>query len=215
MSTGLERLPRLILVTDPAYGDDAIVRTLEACARALPHGAFGVQLRDKKRPSVSLRMFASRLRLITRSAEAKLFENGDPHLARVIGADGVHLGGDAIRARDARAIVGPGAFISIAAHSDDAVRLGVADGANAALVSPIFASPGKGGGRGVDVLRSARALAPADVAIYALGGVDHGNTAACIEAGAHGVAVIRALLLADDPAAEARAIYDRIADVPS
>ena len=46
---GREAVPTLILVTDPAYGDDAIARAVEACGEALPSGAFCVQLRDKKR----------------------------------------------------------------------------------------------------------------------------------------------------------------------
>ncbi len=124
-----------------------------------------------------------------------------------MGADGVHLGGTAIKVSDARGIVGPDAFITIAAHSDDAVRLGVSDGADGALVSSIFASPGKAVGRGVAALRTARAVG-GGLLIYALGGVDRSNAPECVMAGADGVAAIRALLLAPDPGAEARAIYE-------
>ena len=200
--------PSLILVTDPAYSDDALVKVIEACAEVLPSGSFGVQLRDKKRHADSLRAFAMRLRLVTRRGGTWLYVNGDAQLAHDVGADGVHLGGDAMKVPAARDISGAHVFVSIAAHSDDAVRAGVRDGANAALVSAIFASPGKAAGRGVEALRSARAVAPPEFAIYALGGVDRTNAAACVQAGATGVAVIRALLLASDPAAEARAIHE-------
>lgn len=206
-STTGKPVPPLMLVTDPAYSDDTILRAIEACGEALPAGTFAVQLRDKKRAKVSLRTFASRVRLLTRKVNAWLIVNGDAELARDVGADGVHLGGDAVSVEEARRVCGSTTFVSIAAHSDEAVRAGIYDGANAALVSAIFPSPGKSQGRGVEALRSARALAPAEFAIYALGGVDRSNAAACIEAGATGVAVIRALLLASDPAAEARAIY--------
>jgi thiamine-phosphate pyrophosphorylase len=202
--------PPLLLVTDPAYGDDAILRVIEACGAALPARAFAVQLRDKRRELVSLRMFASRLRLLTKKIGAWLVINGSAQLARDVGADGVHLGGGSGTVDDARKICGERAFVSIAAHSDDAVRGGVKDGASGALVSAIFASPGKGSGRGVQALRAARAIAPPDFAIYALGGIDQTNAGMCIHAGATGVAVIRALFLAADPAAEARAIYDRM-----
>ena len=47
-------------------------------------------------------------------------------------------------------------------------------------------------------------------AIYALGGVGRTNAEECVLAGADGVAAIRALLLASDPGAEARAIYDSL-----
>ena len=84
------------------------------------------------------------------------------------------------------------------------------DGADGALVSAIFASPGKAVGRGVEALRTARTVGGDTFLIYALGGVDRSNAPECVMAGADGVAAIRALLLASDPGAEARAIYDRM-----
>jgi len=128
--------------------------------------------------------------------------NSDVDLAREIGADGVHLPKGGVAA--ARAVL-PRAWISLAAHDDDDVRRAVSEGADAALVSPIFATPGKGPPRGLEAIRAARAIAP-QLAIYALGGVDESNAAACRAAGATGVAVIRALFDAPDPAAAARAL---------
>jgi thiamine-phosphate diphosphorylase len=155
--------PRLILVTDPVFGDDAIVRCVEVVAGALPPGWLSVQLRDKQRALVSLRVFASRLRLVTRAAGAALVINGDARLARDVGADGVHLGKDAGRVSDARSLCGGRIWVSVSAHSDSAVRRGIADGADAVLVSPVFPSrppsvlaPSKEG-RGLEALRSAHA----------------------------------------------------------
>lgn len=199
--------PRIVLVTDPAYGDDAIVRCVEAAARALARGALCVQLRDKRRPLVSLRVFAWRLRIVTRAAGAMLVVNGDARLARDVGADGVHLGREAITVRDARGIVGARAWISVAAHSDDAVARAAADGADAALVSPIFSKDA----RGLEAIRSARAAAGGShIALYALGGVTSHDARACARAGADGVAVIRALLAAAEPACAARALHDAL-----
>lgn len=208
--------PRLVLVTDPVFGDDAIVRCVEAVGGVLPWGWLSVQLRDKHRPVVSLRVFASRLRLVTRAVSASLVINGDARLARDVGADGVHLGRDAGKVQDARAILGSRAWISVSAHSDGAVRRAIADGADAALVSPVFPSrppsvlaPSKEG-RGLDALRSAHTLAAGRIAVYALGGVDADNARACAEAGADGVAVVRALLASPEPARVARAIHDAL-----
>ena len=195
--------PRILLVTDPAHDDDAIVRVVEACVAALPPGTFGVQLRDKQRGRASLAAFAARLRTATRPggvSRAQLVVNGDVEIARDVGADGVHLGTDAARVEAARRSLGPRAFVSLAAHDDAELRAALDAGASAALVSPIFATPGKGAPRGLDALRSARSIVHgrrggAAFAIYALGGVDEGNAAACIEAGADGVAIIRALLI--------------------
>lgn len=211
--------PRIILITDPAFGDDGIVRCVETVARALPAGALCVQLRDKQRAIVSLRVFASRVRLVTRAVGASLVINGDATLARDVGADGVHLGRGAGTVEQGRAICGPRAWISVSAHSDGAVRRAVRDGADAVLVSPVFPSrppsilaPEKEG-RGLDALRSARAIVAVSggTCVYALGGVDADNTRACAEAGADGVALVRALLASPEPARVAKAMHDALA----
>jgi thiamine-phosphate pyrophosphorylase len=209
--------PRIVLITDPAFDDDTIANCIEASARALPAGALCVQLRDKGRLPESLRLWAWRLRLFTRRTGAGLVINGDAILARDVGADGVHLGGGAGSVRDARLLLGPGAWISLAAHSDGDVRRAVDEGADAALVSPIYATrpPSSGAAekqpRGLDALRSARSVAMGHVALYALGGVTLERVRPCAEAGADGVAVLRALLVSRDPGRLARALYDAMA----
>lgn len=225
------RGPKLILVTDPAYPDDAILSTIAEVAAVLPAGALGVQLRDKVRPVIELRVFASRLRVLTRQRDAWLVINGDAQLAKDVGADGVHLGGGAMSIAEARRIAGSSTWISIAAHSDDAVRAAVSQGADAALVSPIFptraAMPrsetrvrvreGAAGAReraklprGVAALTSARAIARDRIALYALGGISPENARACMDAGADGIAVIRALLASSFPEEDARAFLEAV-----
>lgn len=200
--------PKVILVTDPAYDEALVLDVVTACARAIPRGEFAVQLRDKKKDPRAVRAFAERLREATRSDGALLLINGNAALAKDVGADGVHVGGGELTVGAVRDVVGRAALVTIAAHSDQAVQLGAADGADGALVSAIFPSPGKAVGRGVQAIRSARAAVGGDFLIYALGGVERSNTAECLDAGADGVAAIRALLLASDPGAEARGMYE-------
>ena len=206
--------PRLIDITDPSYADEAILGTLARVASVLPKGFLAVQLRDKARPVVSLRLFASRLRLLTKQRGALLFINGDAQLAKDIGADGVHLGGGAMSIKNARGLCGQHAWVSIAAHSDDAVRAAVKEGANAALVSPIFptsAGPAQARDvklpRGVDALAAAREITGESLTIYALGGVSADNVSSCLDAGADGVAVIRGILASTDPEQVAKAFH--------
>jgi thiamine-phosphate pyrophosphorylase len=205
--------PVVIVVTDPAFGDDGIVRCIEASAAALPRGSFCVQLRDKRRAPVSLRMFAHQLRRVTRAVGAGLLVNGHVAMARDVGADGVHLGRDACSVAEARRVFG-GSWVSVAAHTDEDVLRARDEGADAVLVSPVFGTRSPGGaakpGRGAGALRSARAVA-GDVRVYALGGVRPDNARACRDAGADGVAVIRALLASESPGRVARAIHDAIA----
>ena len=206
--------PRVVLVTDPSYGDDMIVRCVERAGASLPPVAVAVQLRDKARGLGSFRLFASRLRVVARSVGASLVVNGRPEVARDIGADGVHLGAGAESVDRVRSVL-PGAWVSVATHSDDDVRRAVDEGADAVVVSPIFSSrpPGIGSttkeGRGLTALRSARAIAGGAIVI-ALGGVDANNAVACGAAGAHAVAVMKALLGSASPERVARAIHDAV-----
>jgi thiamine-phosphate pyrophosphorylase len=208
--------PRVLLVTDPAFADETILRCVDAAAGALPPGAFGVQLRDKRRPVASLRMLALGLRVVTRKHGAWLVVNGDAGLARDVGADGVHLGRGAGDVASARAMFGRRTWISVAVHSDDEARRAVEDGADAALVSPIFptrppsptAAPKRE--RGLHALRAARAVVGSRVRLYALGGVTPERVAGCAAAGAYGVAVLRALLENSSPAVVARALHDAL-----
>jgi thiamine-phosphate pyrophosphorylase len=209
--------PRVILVTDPAFGDEMIVRCVRLVAAAMPDRSLCVQLRDKRRPRISLRPFAAQLRQLTRAVGASLIVNGDPRVARDVGADGVHLGRDAGPLHGVREICGERAWISVAAHSDQAVRAAVDAGADAVLVSPVFTTraPSVLGpvkhGRGIEALRAARSIvAGSRVAVYALGGVTAGNARACVRGGADGIAVIRALLGSAQPDRVARALHDAV-----
>jgi thiamine-phosphate pyrophosphorylase len=197
--------PRLFLITDPAYTSAHIERVVLRMGEALPPGSFGVQLRDKSSARDEVRALGERLRDLTRACAAPLVVNGDLGLARAILSDGVHLGGDAPALAEARRAL-PGAWISVAAHADADVEQALRGGADAVIVSPIYETPGKGPPRGVVAIERARSIAGSALAVYALGGVHAGRARACHDAGATGIAVIRAVLGATDPVAEAQRI---------
>ncbi len=183
-----------MLITDAAFGDDLLARVARAVCGAVP-GAC-VQLRDRVRSDDALLPLAMRLREITRAHRAMLIVNRRPALAGACGADGVHV--SAADVEETRAALGPHAYISAPAHDAGELERARRGGADFALVSPIFASPGKGPGRGTVALRQARMLSGSHMGIVALGGIDASNAAECFEAGALGVAAVRALLCAGD-----------------
>lgn len=198
-----EALPLVVLVTDPRYELTRTSTIIREAAALLGGGRVLVQLRDHEASPESLLAQALALRLVTRELGARLVINGSLTVAGQSGADGVHLPGRraaseiASACAAARELLGRDALVTVAAHDDDDVRNAALAGASAALVSPIFATPGKGAARGIRALSAARTAADAarhepSLALYALGGVTGANTAACIEAGADGVAAIRA-----------------------
>jgi thiamine-phosphate pyrophosphorylase len=203
--------PRVVLVTDPSYGDERTVQCVKAAAAGLPAGWLAVQLRDKARARVSLRVFAGELRAVTRAVGVALVINGDAEIARDVGADGVHLGRGAGSIERARATMQRTAWVSVAAHTEEEVRRAAQEGADAVLVSPVYDSTAGKKGRGVSVLRGARRIAGAKMSVVALGGVNAARAADCIAAGADAVAVVRALLGAAEPFRAACALHDALA----
>jgi len=213
------RAPSVFLVTDPRWSLARTEDVIERAGHALGPGALGVQLRDKTASLVDLARTARALRAVTARVGALLLVNapGTPALRVAVetGADGVHVPCAPEHIAEARTQLGAASWISTPAHTDDAVALAKDAGATSVLVSPIFETPGKGPPRGVDALTAARSLSLSlspspspsrELVVLALGGVEASRVAACAAAGAHGVAVIRALLDADDPAAMARAL---------
>ncbi len=213
---GIVDRPRLFLITDRAFDDDWIVQCVEAAAGVLPRGWLAVQLRDKERAQVSLRVFASRLRLVTRRLHAWLFINGDAKLARDVGADGVHLGRGSGTVQSARAVCRPETLVSVAVHSDDDVRRALEEGADVSREPYISDCPAMWSVESRKPRRRAASascdklveIAGARLGVYALGGVTADRVGDCSRAGADGVAVIRALLESANPAQTARAMYE-------
>lgn len=165
----------------------AIVENLATARRAVEAGATVVQLRVKAPTRVVVESGRG-----MRELGVTFVVNDDVEAAAVLGADGVHLGqGDegADRAREHGLLLGRSVATAEQARAADADYLGA---------GPVWATPSKTDADppiGLDGLQEVcRAAA---VPVVAIGGVDASNAAACIEAGAAGVAVIRA---ATDPA---------------
>ena len=185
------------IVTELSVVDELEVLARVGRAAGLPleaRGRLSVQLRDPEIPVRALRRFGEALRQATRAVGARLIVNDRVDLALLLEADGVHLGRRSMAVGDARALLGQGAWISTSAHGIEDVVAAARAGADAALLSPIFASPGKGPPLGPEALGEARAVLAREglsLVVFALGGVTSRNAGLCFAAGADGVAAIR------------------------
>jgi thiamine-phosphate pyrophosphorylase len=190
--------PRVVFVTATDVVPEAALFARLRAAEGLPavaRGRLAVQLRDPELSGGELFRLGRRLREETARLGASLVVNDRLDLALALGADGVHLGRRSVRPQEARALLGAEGWISVSCHAAGEV-VDAAEGADAVLLSPIFASPGKGTPLGPGALAEARrALDAAGLgatALLALGGIDAEGAAACFRAGAEGVALIRA-----------------------
>ena len=193
---------RLHLVTDSALcGARGILAVVDAAVRG---GVTCVQLREK---SLDTRAFVERARAL----KAWLLPLGVPLLindrvdvALACGADGVHVGQSDMAPEDVRRLM-PGGLIGLSVES-----LAQLDAAERAPVdyygiSPVLATRSKHDAApalGLDGLRAIRAGTRRP--LVAIGGIDAGNAAQVMAAGADGLAVVSALCSSADPEATAR-----------
>ena len=197
---------RLLLVTDPRPD---LVERVEAAGRG---GVDIVQLRDKESSREALIPLAEELREACARAGALFTVNDDVELARLVGADGVHLGEDDAPTRLARGVLGPDAVVGRSAGSVEAALEAVRGGADYLGVGAVFATPTKPDGEvaGLGLIRTlARENLP--VPWFAIGGVTLETAPSVAAAGAPGLAVVRAVLDAEDPEAAARALRSSLA----
>ncbi|MGC8639743.1 MAG: thiamine phosphate synthase, partial [Isosphaeraceae bacterium] len=110
---------------------------------ALAGGADVIQLREKNLPDRELLSRAREVRILTAQAQARFILNDRPDLARLAGADGVHLGQDDMAVRDARRIVGPHLQIGVSTHNRGQLDAAVLAGAGYLGVGPVFPSATK------------------------------------------------------------------------
>lgn len=180
---------------------------------ALAGGAQVIQLREKGLPDRELLRRAREVRILTAQARARFVMNDRPDLARLAGADGVHLGQDDLIVRDARRVVGPNALIGVSTHEPAQLDRAVLDGAGYLGVGPVFASATKAFDD-FDLAGLAyveHAAGATNLPWFAIGGIDPTNLDAVLEAGARRVAVSSAVVRAEFPrrvAAELRARLD-------
>lgn len=198
---------RLYLITPPT-GDPA--PAVEAALAALPRGAVGVQLRQPGRPARELLGNAWMLREICTRFTAPLLVNDRADVALAVRADGLHLPANGLPVSGARAL-GLG-LVGVSVHSPEDVARAAREGADFAVFAPVYDTPGKTA-RGEAALAEACRAAP--IPVLALGGVNETNAHRCIEAGARGVACIRGVLGAADPAAAAIRLWQALALAPA
>jgi thiamine-phosphate pyrophosphorylase len=190
---------RLLLVTDPRPD---LVDRVEAAVRG---GVDIVQLRDKKARREELIPLAEKLKDACERAGALFTVNDDVELARIVGADGVHLGEDDDPTSHARGVLGPDIVVGRSAGGVAEALEAVRGGADYLGVGAVYATPTKPEGE-VAGLALIQALAREDLPVpwFAIGGVTLETALPVAEAGAPGFAVVRAVLDAEDPEKAAR-----------
>jgi thiamine-phosphate pyrophosphorylase len=186
--------------------DDAPKNIIVTIDAAMAAGANCVQIREKDLAGRELLALARAAVRAAAPRAALVFVNDRLDVALAAGAAGVHLGGESLRARDVirwcRDGNAPVGFrVGVSCHSIEDAREAERAGADYVFFGPIFDTPAKrkfGAPQGI--ARLAEACSAVRIPVIAIGGVDAGNGAGCIRAGASGIAAIRMFQEATDAA---------------
>ncbi|MFQ5598245.1 MAG: thiamine phosphate synthase [Nitrospiria bacterium] len=177
-------------------------------------GVPALQFREKDLPMREQFALASELKQVTKQYGIKLLINSRVDLCLVLDADGVHLPACDIPVSVARRMLGKEKLIARSCHSYEDVKNAEEEGADFAVLGPVFDTPSKrpyGPPLGVDILRSVKEKT--HIPLFAIGGITQGRLYEIFETGADGVGMISEILSAEDVAERCRQVLSRISQI--
>lgn len=193
---------RLLVITDRRLCSD-LLGCISAALAAVPPGTALVQVREKDLGGRGLFELVVAVVEASHRLGARVVVNDRADVALAAGADGVHLPEVGLSVEDARRVLGPAALVGASVHDADGAAARA--GADYLVAGPVWETPGKSP---MGVPAFTKLVNETRVPVFAIGGVEVARADAALDAGAHGVAVIRAIMAAADPGAEAAALVD-------
>jgi len=197
----------LYLVTDGTQTQGR--NLLIVLEQALQGGVRAVQLREKDLSGNELLALAEKTRSLCRRYNSLLIVNDRVDIALAVEADGVQLGTASIPIETARLLLGPRKIIGASTHSLSEANEAVRQGADFILFGPVYFTPSKatyGLPQGLEALKKIVEKIP--VPVYAIGGIKPQNIAAVRRTGVRGVALISAVMSANNPTEATRSILN-------
>jgi thiamine-phosphate pyrophosphorylase len=209
------KLAGLYVLIDPSAcrGRD----TVEVGRAALAGGAALLQWRDKLRDKGDQLAEARALYELCIGQDAAFIVNDHADLALAVaherpptGAIGVHVGQRDLPLAEVRRIVPDYFLVGVSTNNLNEARRAQSEGASYIAVGDIFGTASKAGTRAASPQRLAEVRAAVGLPVFGIGGIDAGNAAQVIAAGADGVAVISAVCSAADPQQAARELVEEL-----
>jgi thiamine-phosphate pyrophosphorylase len=227
-SSGAGTVGRLIVVTDRRLAGEAGYDLVDVVAAAVEAGARTVLLREKDLPRDERAVLARAIAELLDPEGGVLLVASDAGLGREVGAAGVHLAAadpaertffepkrlpsNHAGSKNVHPEGGRRLLVGRSCHSVAELRAAQEEGVDYATLSPIWATPSKPGygpPLGPEGLARAVAAVP-DLPVYALSGVGPRRIAACLAAGARGVAVMGEVMRAPDPGSTVEALLTQL-----
>ena len=195
--------------------DRTLTQGRDLCAvveQSLNAGARAIQLREKDLGGKELFELADKISVLCQRYNAQLFINDRIDVALAVDAAGVQLGKTSLPIDTARALLGKQKSIGYSAHFSEEAKVAERHGADFVLFGPVHMTPSKaafGAPQGLAALQET--VAKLDVPVYAIGGINSENLAETMRTGVRGVALISAVMSAENPTAATRTILTKLA----
>ena len=198
----------LYAVTDSAWLHG---RTLASCVReALAGGATFVQLREKHMSTDELVEEAKTILPICREARVPFLIDDDVEAARLVGADGVHVGQSDTACAEARRILGPDAIVGVSAQTVEQAVAAEQAGADYLGVGALIPTPTKPDAVDVTPEELAHICRAVGIPVVGIGGL-HLSTVDILDGtGAAGAAVVSAIFAAEDIERDTRELAGKL-----
>jgi thiamine-phosphate pyrophosphorylase len=199
----------LYLVTSQEYAPEK--STLDIAKDAIAGGIDILQMREKKATKKELHLLGRELSRLCSGKGVIFIVNDDPVLACQVGADGVHLGQEDLRKYPlslTRAIVSKERIIGVSTHSIDQFREANESDCDYIAFGPIFPTPTKDYSIGEENI--GKVMSAAKKPVVVIGGIDMDNINTVLERGAKNIAVIRAIVRAENIAARVKEIKNKM-----
>jgi len=186
----------IYVIVDPEHTNGRDV--IEVAGMAYAAGAAVIQLRDKRSPKGHIVKIAKEIQKTAQERDKIFIVNDHADVARIVGADGLHVGQQDLRVEDCRIILDDrqivGTSNALLSEAEESDRVG----ADYLAVGAIFPTNTKSDTRpaGLETLRAIREAT--STFIVAIGGINASNLASVVEAGADSVCVATAVTKADD-----------------
>ncbi|MHC9063198.1 thiamine phosphate synthase [Nitrospira sp. CMX1] len=188
---------RLLLVTDRHHTQGRPLVPLLDCA--IEAGVQAIQLRERDLPTTELLSLAKTIHNISTPRSVPLLINDRIDLMMALDLDGVHLRSNSLPTHAAREVIGPRRLLGVSTHSVEDMQRANQNGADYVVFGPIFDTPSKRSfGPPLGLALLTEVCRRSSIPVFAIGGITCERVPAVRRAGAHGVAVIGAVLRRDD-----------------
>lgn len=201
---------RLYAVTDRKWTN--IDKTLEQqVEEGIAGGVTMVQFREKNLSGQAYMEAAKKVQAVCRKYKVPFIINDLVEMAKILDADGVHVGQEDMALAEARKYFGEGKIIGVSAHTVEEAVTAEAEGADYLGVGAVFTTQSKGNVTNMPYTSLQDICSAVSIPVVAIGGINQDNILQLSGSGIVGVAVIQSIFGMQDSKTAAMELRQKVA----